>query len=95
MSVAKSDMMSVASVAGVLQARDRALLDQPTAFIHHERVLDLTGVDHASGQLHPVDEPQAGVRKVEVRTGRRQIERIDQTKPLTTVRDALGTRMCR
>ena len=37
--------------------------------VHHQRVLDLARVDHRGGELHAVEEAQAGVRDVEVQAG--------------------------
>ena len=42
--------------------------------VHHQRVVDAPGVDHRGGQLHAVEEAEAGVGQIEVHAGRRQVE---------------------
>jgi hypothetical protein len=44
--------------------------------VHDQRVLDLPGVDHHRGQLHPVHEAEARVGQVEVQARRGQAELV-------------------
>ena len=58
---------------GLGQAPEGRLLDLPGALrVDQQDVVGLAGVDHGAGQLHAVDETQAGVGQVEVQAAGRQ-----------------------
>ena len=70
---------------------DGVLLDLPRPLaVDDERVLDLARVDHHGGELHAVDEAQAGVGDVEVQAGARQAERVVHGDRPRTARGARG-----
>ena len=65
------------AVASGPRAGRGCLLGVPRVLaVDDQRVVDLPGVDHRGGQLHPVDEAEAGVGDVEVLARRRQAERV-------------------
>jgi hypothetical protein len=52
-------------------------VDLPRALpVDDQRVLDPARVDHHRGELHAVEEPEAGVGHVEVHAHRRQAQRV-------------------
>src|SRR5690606_17836616 len=52
---------------GAAQALDGLFIGEVGGFaVHHQGVVDLAALDHAAGDVHAVDEGQAGVGDVEV-----------------------------
>ena len=69
------DLLGVA--VAVLQPADGRVVDAPGVLtVDHQRVVDLPALQHRGGELHAVDEAEAGVRDVEVLARAGQAERV-------------------